>query len=480
MKPEELCDIIGEIDEQYITQANGPAKGLLWLKRLAPVACLAIVAVVGVLLWHFGAGSSPAPTTPPVLFSSPINSDDPDADAVPDITQLPDDPADSAPPVATEDNPNSPVPPDTEGPPVSDPTEPSVNPEEMGLVFNTPTAVISTTLPRGEYSDWSEYQSCSIDQALSRFTGLYYDHFLRLFTTRNADSFTVYTQLNPETGDYIPRDFNFYYMLVDGNEIMVGVSAEGYPLRETSIQGCADDVASTVNGVPMLIYQQGGAYYAYFRLGEIYLDVQTTHLTPGELQALLARLTLVAAPLEEPTPVEGITVNKAGYYKDDDSYYGSNFYDWHLAQVETPESAFEIFTSLDYDAFTQTLSAPWIFTDFYVYAHLVHYPDPEGWTEYCPRDFTFNYIKSDAKVQIGVSPAGTPKREFVTEWLYTDPCSCINGVTMRVYELEALGEDVYELGGFYYVTFELEGLYYDVLTNCSLEELEQILSDLTA
>lgn len=262
MKKEDLFDILGDIDSQYIKEAHtkDERKGIhMWVKCGAVAACLAFLFV-----------------------------------GVPLITQLFPATEDNIPEIDAEPLPNNSKVEDLQQS-VDEATTP---PEKADtLVVNEVENIMSadmdvqiTSLDKLPHDVW-----VSVQEEFEENVGISYEEFTnKIPNTFECNHF--YTLSTPGYKDadleegYRLHDYVFEYCTENGGEVTIAICSFEEPLRDCFIV-CDNPVPSEMNGVEVLIYRYQEHFMVQFSHGKINYDIGTNNITLSELEDLLLSIT---------------------------------------------------------------------------------------------------------------------------------------------------------------------------------------------
>ena len=241
MKKEQLYEVLGDINENYVNDAHMTAKKSaypIWLKWVAMAACLCLVVSGAFVL--------------PRLQS-----------------------------VFVEPNPQL-------------STNPNIGTEQPNnknvLLVNTVDGVASADMDVQftYYPDPSEDKSDDVLIQFKNVAGLNYNNFVAKIPFVKERFYSVDVPSDAAAA-YIPHDFVFDYQTNNGGEITIAICAKEKPLRDL-IAICGNPKKSEINGIPVVILGYQDSFMVQFSWQSVNYDIETRSITLEELEQLLVCL----------------------------------------------------------------------------------------------------------------------------------------------------------------------------------------------
>lgn len=232
MKKEQLYEVLGDINENYVNDAHMTAKKSaypIWLKWVAMAACLCLVVSGAFVLPRLQSDSvepNPQPNNKNVLL---VNTVDGLAGA------------------------------------------------DMDVQFTY-------------YPDPSEDKSDDVLIQFKNVAGLNYNNFVaKIPDVFVKERFYSVDVPSDAAVAYIPHDFVFDYQTNNGGEITIAICAKEEPLRDLFVI-CDNPKQSEINGIPVVILGYQDSFLVQFSWQSVNYDIETRSITLGELEQLLVCL----------------------------------------------------------------------------------------------------------------------------------------------------------------------------------------------
>ena len=232
MKKEQLYEVLGDINENYVNDAHMTAKKSaypIWLKWVAMAACLCLVVSGAFVLPRLQGDSvepNPQPNNKNVLL---VNTVDGLAGA------------------------------------------------DMDVQFTY-------------YPDPSEDKSDDVLIQFKNVAGLNYNNFVaKIPDVFVKERFYSVDVPSDAAAAYIPHDFVFDYQTNNGGEITIAICAKEEPLRDLFVI-CDNPKQSEINGIPVVILGYQDSFLVQFSWQSVNYDIETRSITLGELEQLLVCL----------------------------------------------------------------------------------------------------------------------------------------------------------------------------------------------
>lgn len=232
MKKEQLYEVLGDINENYVNDAHMTAKKSaypIWLKWVAMAACLCLVVSGAFVLPRLQGDSvepNPQPNNKNVLL---VNTVDGLAGA------------------------------------------------DMDVQFTY-------------YPDPSEDKSDDVLIQFKNVAGLNYNNFVaKIPDVFVKERFYSVDVPSDAAVAYIPHDFVFDYQTNNGGEITIAICAKEEPLRDLFVI-CDNPKQSEINGIPVVILGYQDSFLVQFSWQSVNYDIETRSITLGELEQLLVCL----------------------------------------------------------------------------------------------------------------------------------------------------------------------------------------------
>ena len=243
MRKEEFCEVIGDINEDYVRGAREcrKAKKPVWIKWGAMAACLCLVVV----------GAFVVPT---------LQGEHGVVDPQPSVTP---------------------------GPSIVEPGKTNllvVN--EVENAMSTDIDVQLTHYNKLPYDVWM-----SVLEDFHKLIGITYEEFTEkipnIFECCNFYSLSTrgYKDANLEN-EYRLHDYVFEYQTESGGEAKIAICSAEEPLRDYFIK-CDNPKQSEINGISVVIYGYQGTFMVEFSHENINYDIETSNITIEELEDLL-------------------------------------------------------------------------------------------------------------------------------------------------------------------------------------------------
>lgn len=249
MKKEQLYEALGEINENYINDANQTVKKktrAVWVKWVAMAACLCLVVSGAFVLPRLQRDSvepNPQLSTNPNIGTEQPNNDE----------------------ITTQPN------------------------KKNVLLVNTVDGVAGADMDVQftYYPDPSEDESDDVLIQFENVAGLNYNNFVAkipdVFIKERFYSVDVPANA---AAAYIPHDFVFDYLTNNGGEITIAICAKEEPLRDLFVI-CDNPKRSEINGIPVVILGYQDSFLVQFSWQSVNYDIETRSITLEELEQLL-------------------------------------------------------------------------------------------------------------------------------------------------------------------------------------------------
>ena len=232
MKKEQLYEVLGDINENYVNDAHMTAKKSaypIWLKWVAMAACLCLVVSGAFVLPRLQSDSvepNPQPNNKNVLL---VNTVDGLAGA------------------------------------------------DMDVQFTY-------------YPDPSEDKSDDVLIQFENVAGLNYNNFVaKIPDVFVKERFYSVDVPSDAAVAYIPHDFVFDYQTNNGGEITIAICAKEEPLRDLFVIS-DNPKQSEINGIPVVILGYQDSFLVQFSWQSVNYDIETRSITLEELEQLLVCL----------------------------------------------------------------------------------------------------------------------------------------------------------------------------------------------
>ena len=232
MKKEQLYEVLGDINENYVNDAHMTAKKSaypIWLKWVAMAACLCLVVSGAFVLPRLQSDSvepNPQPNNKNVLL---VNTVDGLAGA------------------------------------------------DMDVQFTY-------------YPDPSEDKSDDVLIQFKNVAGLNYNNFVaKIPDVFVKERFYSVDVPSDAAVAYIPHDFVFDYQTNNGGEITIAICAKEEPLRDLFVIS-DNPKQSEINGIPVVILGYQDSFLVQFSWQSVNYDIETRSITLEELEQLLVCL----------------------------------------------------------------------------------------------------------------------------------------------------------------------------------------------
>ncbi len=269
MKKDDLFDILGDINQQYVEEAHRGRMSkhkAVWRSWAITAACLALLLIAGIPVtkYLFPSTASPSPTPEPVQtegMSKPI----------PELQSAH---AES-----------------------SDKEEASVGEQNSTLlVVNEVNSIIISDIDV-EYSFPDKLPEAVWTSILDEFQdtiGNSYDEFTMRFpdTWEVVNFYCLSTRGYKADGvgdEYRLHDYVFECQTGQGGEATIALCTFEAPLRDYFIE-CENSKQSNINGVPLTIYGYESSYMVQFSYENVNYDIETNNIALEELEALLTSI----------------------------------------------------------------------------------------------------------------------------------------------------------------------------------------------
>ena len=249
MKKEQLYEALGEINENYINDANQTVKKktrAVWVKWVAMAACLCLVVSGAFVLPRLQRDSvepNPQLSTNPNIGTEQSNNDE----------------------ITTQPN------------------------NKNVLLVNTVDGVAGADMDVQftYYPDPSEDKSDDVLIQFENVAGLNYNNFVAkipdVFIKERFYSVDVPANA---AAAYIPHDFVFDYLTNNGGEITIAICAKEEPLRDLFVI-CDNPKRSEINGIPVVILGYQDSFLVQFSWQSVNYDIETRSIALEELEQLL-------------------------------------------------------------------------------------------------------------------------------------------------------------------------------------------------
>lgn len=250
MRKEDFVDVLGEINENYVKEAETikKAKKPVWVKWCAIAACLCLVVVgafvVPVLQGEYEGAGNPQPGgTPEASVVQPENDHE-----------------------------------------TTRPTR--TNLLVVNEVENVITADMDVQL--SHYNDISTLEREIVLKEFETTIGLSYDDFIAKIsdTYVNKSFYSVGVPADAARTEYVPHDYVFEYQTESGGEAKIAICSAEEPLRDYFIK-CDNPKQSEINGISVVIYGYQGTFVVEFSYENINYDIETSNITIEELEDFL-------------------------------------------------------------------------------------------------------------------------------------------------------------------------------------------------
>lgn len=138
------------------------------------------------------------------------------------------------------------------------------------------------------YNDISSEERNRVEQDFERVVGISYNDFIaKIPDTFTINSFySVDTPTNTSEKEYTPHDYVFECKNEKDGEIELAVSSLGPNCRDCYLV-TDNPVKSRINGTDLVIYGWNGAYFVEFFHDGKYYDIETRNVNLDELEELL-------------------------------------------------------------------------------------------------------------------------------------------------------------------------------------------------
>ena len=232
MKKEQLYEVLGDINENYVNDAHMTAKKSaypIWLKWVAMAACLCLVVSGAFVLPRLQSDSvepNPQPNNKNVLLVNTVYG------------------------LAGAD---------------------------MDVQFTY-------------YPDPSEDKSDDVLIQFKNVAGLNYNNFVaKIPDVFVKERFYSVDVPSDAAAAYIPHDFVFDYQTNNGGEITIAICAKEEPLRDLFVIS-DNPKQSEINGIPVVILGYQDSFLVQFSWQSVNYDIETRSITLEELEQLLVCL----------------------------------------------------------------------------------------------------------------------------------------------------------------------------------------------
>ena len=252
MKKEQLYEVLGDINENYVNDAHMTAKKSaypVWLKWVAMAACLCLVVSGAFVLPRLQSDSvepNPQLSTNPNIGTEQPNNDE----------------------ITTQPN------------------------NKNVLLVNTVDGVAGADMDVQftYYPDPSEDKSDDVLIQFKNVAGLDYNNFVaKIPDVFVKERFYSVDVPSDTAAAYIPHDFVFDYQTNNGGEIKIAICAKEKPLRDL-IAICGNPKKSEINGIPVVILGCPDGFLVQFSWQSVNYDIETRSITLEELEQLLVCL----------------------------------------------------------------------------------------------------------------------------------------------------------------------------------------------
>lgn len=141
------------------------------------------------------------------------------------------------------------------------------------------------------YNEISSEERNRVEKDFERVVGLSYNDFTaKIPDTFTINSFySVDTPDSASEEEYTPHDYVFECTNEDGGEVKLAVSSLGANCRDCYLV-TDNPVKSKINGTELVIYGWNGTYVAEFFHDGKYYDIETRNVTLDELEELLVSI----------------------------------------------------------------------------------------------------------------------------------------------------------------------------------------------
>lgn len=248
MKKEQLYEALGEINENYINDANQTVKKktrAVWVKWVAMAACLCLVVSGAFVLPRLQRDSvepNPQLSTNPNIGTEQPNNDE----------------------ITTQPN------------------------NKNVLLVNTVDGVAGADMDVQftYYPDPSEDKSDDVLIQFENVAGLNYNNFVAKIPDVFVKERFYSVDVPANAAAYIPHDFVFDYLTNNGGEITIAICAKEEPLRDLFVI-CDNPKRSEINGIPVVILGYQDSFLVQFSWQSVNYDIETRSITLEELEQLL-------------------------------------------------------------------------------------------------------------------------------------------------------------------------------------------------
>ncbi len=255
MTREELCEVLGEIQEEYVAQAHAVPKGKQHWKPLAIAASLTFIIASSLFVWTRLQGTGDALGTESLKAAA--------EEVYADRTLA------------------------TEAVTEAQPTKLNVNWTE---------SITMSDMDVAGFSEWPDSATMTPEEAFYEYLGIPYEDFTaKLPEGWSVESCSVVTapEYNEETDKkyYAPHDFVLTCVNASGGKIRVALCGWEEPLRDAYFL-TDSPLESEINGVSVEIYGYNNWFYAYCGDGLMFYDITAQDVPLGDLEVFLFSILL--------------------------------------------------------------------------------------------------------------------------------------------------------------------------------------------
>ncbi len=237
MKKIEFCEVMGDINEDYIKSAHAPRikRQPVWVKWGAMAACLCLIVTAVVAL--------------PQLAARP---------SLPDIDIV-------------------------------------VNPLIGNHVSGDIDAKIEYYIDAlyENYVDISEEEWHKLKEDFHMNIGMTYDDFISHIPAYLREKLAFYTLSTPsgnKDGKYILHDYIFDLKSDPDTKVELKVSHRGKPVRDWLLGNTKDGKSSNINGTSVTVYGGERCYIVQFEFNNVYYDITSYYMNLEQLKELLSSI----------------------------------------------------------------------------------------------------------------------------------------------------------------------------------------------